>query len=210
MTWKVTIANKEGEGEVVASYNDGNFPYFLVRWPDGKLTRHIYTEVKLMPKLMWPLWQEHEITVRYLRDALAWSILALFVVLSLVFLSCVTPLSPKPDWVETEWTIAQCKVAHLVPPSTGDPYKVKLTGLELRPEPELFACGNQGLSYGCFYRNGGIIRYVESIPQVLRHEFGHYILMRLKDPREFEFEHHTNPLDPVTALTQPQPPGICE
>ena len=105
---------------------------------------------------------------------------------------CVVVSAPTalPAWMEEEWRIAQCRVASLNPPPSGDPYSVTRNGLDIRTEPGIFQCGDI-LSYGCFHRGGPLIRYSVKAPKVMRHEFGHYILFRLQDPRGTTYEHES-------------------
>ena len=99
------------------------------------------------------------------------------------------PGSPSPteslDAIKhVEWQIAQEKLSKL--PWSVEAYKVERWDVKWRESDGPFYCGNVWAN-GC-HIEGTIVWNIQT-PTVIRHEAGHAILYKLKDPRYKEYEH---------------------
>lgn len=140
------------------------------------------------------------------------AILAVFILCMLM--SCRLPTSgdfPRgwETWMQSEWEIAQCRISHLTPAPERDPFSIAPESMRvLVAKDGIFPCGGE-LSVGCHFPGARMIWWNKNAPGVLRHEFGHHIMHILNDARAGEYEHHSDPADPLFTITTPHPLDVC-
>ena len=107
----------------------------------------------------------------------------------LLLSACALPGAPSPVYPydatkHIEWRIAQEKLSR--PPWEVDAFSVERWQVEWKESPGSFYCG-EILTDGCYWK--GVITWNVQISTVIRHEAGHAILHKLKDPRWEAYEH---------------------
>lgn len=93
-----------------------------------------------------------------------------------------------PRWLLDQWNLGQYHITRLRRSPDKDPFRYPVWKVKrIIPVDGLFLCGELP-AVGCTDEDG-VISYDVNHPEVLSHEAGHYILMKMGDKRWPLFEH---------------------